>query len=134
MRMRSSILMTSAPKSARSRVAIEPTPIQQKSATRTPARGPRRARTDCSSCAWPLVLADVMRLSVPASPRPVREPSRAHPPWDKETTSPARCQPIPYDDLEESGVEAASVRAAAARPPYHGRVDTPTRYEWPHAT
>src|SRR5436305_9447621 len=41
-RVRSSILMTSAPKSASVRVASAPTPIQQKSATRTPASGPRR--------------------------------------------------------------------------------------------
>jgi hypothetical protein len=35
--------ITSAPKSASSRVAQAPTPIQQKSATRTPASGPCRA-------------------------------------------------------------------------------------------
>src|SRR5580704_7179974 len=41
-RLRSSILMTVAPKSARRRVASEPTPIQQKSVTVIPARGPDR--------------------------------------------------------------------------------------------
>jgi hypothetical protein len=52
-RMRSSILMTSAPKSARRRVATEPTPIQQKSATRIPASGPRRDRGVRSFvCSW----------------------------------------------------------------------------------
>src|SRR4051794_31799300 len=43
-RVRSSILMTWAPKSARKRVASAPTPIQQKSTTRISASGPRRAR------------------------------------------------------------------------------------------
>ena len=48
-RMRSSLLgcsifMTSAPMSARNRVAREPTPTQQKSATRTPESGPVRGR------------------------------------------------------------------------------------------
>src|SRR3954454_5587650 len=43
-RPRSSILMTSAPKSASIRVATEPTPIQQKSATRIPDSGPLRGR------------------------------------------------------------------------------------------
>ena len=42
-RLRSSMRITSAPKSASSRVATAPTPIQQKSVTRTPASGPRRA-------------------------------------------------------------------------------------------
>src|SRR5262249_26531991 len=44
-RVRSSILMTSAPKSPSRRVATEPTPIQQKSATRMPAIGPVRGLT-----------------------------------------------------------------------------------------
>ena len=42
-RLRSSMRITSAPKSASSRVATAPTTIQQKSVTRTPASGPRRA-------------------------------------------------------------------------------------------
>src|SRR4029078_7103103 len=42
-RLRSSMRITSAPKSASSRVASAPTTIQQKSVTRTPANGPRRA-------------------------------------------------------------------------------------------
>src|SRR4051794_8503248 len=48
-RLRFSILMTSAPKSASIRVATEPTPIQQKSATRSPASGPVRGRGDRSA-------------------------------------------------------------------------------------
>ena len=39
-RLRSSMRITSAPKSASSRVATAPTTIQQKSVTRTPASGP----------------------------------------------------------------------------------------------
>src|SRR4029450_7829944 len=43
-RLRSSMRITSAPKSARILVAVAPTPIQQKSVTRIPARGPERGR------------------------------------------------------------------------------------------
>src|SRR4051794_5846213 len=53
-RLRFSILMTSAPKSASIRVATEPTPIQQKSATRRPANGPVRGRGDRSAMLAPL--------------------------------------------------------------------------------
>src|SRR3954470_4404604 len=53
-RPRFSILITSAPKSASSRVATEPTPIQQKSATRSPASGPVRGRGDRSAMLAPL--------------------------------------------------------------------------------